>query len=95
VTTTTKECAMPTTDTIEIEVCVDCASLIANGDTTGIDDPEREAEVLAQAGIPEGWHVALDCPEDCEGGFSWSPCGACRSPLGGDRHPAVLWEVAA
>lgn len=82
-----------TTEHYDIEVCVDCANLIANGDTTGIDSPEREAEVIAQAGIPDGYHVALNCPEDCEGGFSWSRCDACLSTLGGDRHPAAIWKA--
>lgn len=81
------------TETFDIEVCVDCASWIANGDTTGIGDPEREAEVRASARIPEGHHVALTCSDECEGGFSWSPCGACGSRLGGDRHPAATWAV--
>ena len=40
----------------------------------------------------DGWELYPSCPEDCEGGFSWSSCNGCGSTLGGDRHPAVAWK---
>ena len=71
---------------IRFDVCVDCAMLIANGETPE-DNPEFGL-------LPEweGWHVVLDCPENCEGSFSWSSCEGCGSRLGGDRHPAAAWK---
>lgn len=71
---------------LELSVCVDCAMLIANGETPP-DNPEFD--LLDEW---DGWVVVLNCPEDCEGGFSWSRCDGCGSTLGGDRHPAVAWE---
>ena len=38
---------------------------------------------------PAPWTVTPNCPEDCDGGFSWQSCDCCGSHLGGDRHPAV------
>lgn len=77
-----------THDRIDISVCVDCMVLIANGDLP--DDEERAAEVGAMKGIDDGWDVVMSCPDECEGWFSWQPCDACQSSLGGDRHPAVM-----
>lgn len=34
----------------------------------------------------------LNCPEDCEGEFSWSRCDVCGSGLGGVRHPVVFFR---
>ena len=75
------------TDTYELEVCDDCAMLIANGETPE-DQPDFDL-------LPEwnSYHLALDCDDNgCEG-FSWSRCAGCGSTLGGSRHPAVAWEV--
>ena len=74
-------------ETYELEVCVDCAMLIANGET-----PEGNPDFTLSPRW-DGYHVALNCPEDCEGSFTWSSCEGCDSPLGGDRHPAAAWEV--
>jgi hypothetical protein len=70
---------------MDIEICVDCASLHANADTTGIDDPDREAEVLA--GLER--HPRL-CVGDFATNFSTTRCEACRSPLAGARYEAVI-----
>lgn len=73
----------------EGECCVDCLTMIANGDDSGMT-PERSAEVQKAIGECGGYPVA-SCGDDCEGGFSWSPCDLCGSRLGGERHPfAVL-----
>ena len=74
---------------LEEGVCVSCVNLCANGDETA-STPEEVAAFVAGAEREAGWELVLDCPEDCTGWFSWSACGWCRSPLGGDRHPAVL-----
>ena len=43
------------------------------------------------AGLDKGSDiVASCCGEDCEGGFSWSPCEVCGCSLGGDRHKAAI-----
>lgn len=39
----------------------------------------------------DGYHTAANCGVDCEG-FSSSPCEACGSPLGGDRHKLTIWK---
>jgi hypothetical protein len=65
-------------------ICIDCAMLHANADTSGIDSPEREAEVFAGLNkhpfiiVGDGW------------GFSNHPCDACGSRLAGDRYTATL-----
>jgi len=65
-------------------ICIDCAMLHANADTSGIDSPEREAEVLA--GLNDYPFVIVGEPH----GFSWSACDTCGSRLGGDRFTATL-----
>jgi hypothetical protein len=57
----------------------------ANADTSGIDSPEREAEVLA--GLEQ--HPFL-CVTGEETHFSWSACDACGTRLGGDRIEATV-----
>lgn len=84
---------MPTPEDFDLEVCVDCLQLIANGeDYTEAGDLEDR---IAAIWPPEdGWRLAPNCPPDGDcGGFSWSPCDACGSRLGGDRHYAVAFRV--
>lgn len=67
----------------DLSVCDDCAMLIANGEL-----PEDQPEFKLEDGW-DGYHLALNCPEDgCEE-FSWHHCDGCGSKLGGNRHPAV------
>mgnify|MGYP001551418455 CR=1 FL=1 len=77
---------------IEIEVCVDCVQLLANGevfDGNGNDiSAEQRARIAAQ--WPEH-QLVLNCEDDCEGWFSWSSCEGCDGRFGGDRHPAVAF----
>ena len=95
---------MKTSEVIEIELCVDCLMLAANGDLPdGMDD-------LLWPGIDDGWIVipghlhtveqcgqeVMDGIEDCpydEGSFSRWPCDACRRPLDGDRYPASTFRI--
>ena len=56
----------------------------ANGDWSGIDDPARIAEV--EAGIQSYSVIAVGDVF----GFSWSPCHACGTRLGGDRFEAFV-----
>lgn len=69
----------------DLLVCSDCAVWHANGDSSGIDDPEREYEVR-RARLLAGRSITTGD----EAGFSWSRCGACGTTLGGDRHEAWL-----
>lgn len=81
---------MITTEQIDIEVCVDCLTIEANGpDEVEPAAVERFARAMESA-TADGWTYANACPEECEGHFSWSPCDFCGSTLGGDRHPAAL-----
>lgn len=70
--------------TYDLRICVDCAMLHANADTSGVDDPSRLAEVLA--GLEDYPFVIVGEHH----GFSWSACDTCGSRLGGDRFTATL-----
>ncbi len=75
------------TEDVELEVCTDCLTLIANGEVPK-DDPE-----FSLLDEWDGWMLAINCDEDCEGGFSWSQCDGCGSTLGGDRHPVIAMKL--
>jgi hypothetical protein len=68
----------------EIEVCTDCAQLVANDEAT----PEHRAAVARQ--WPTG-HLVLSGGEEEDACFSSRPCDGCGSQLGGDRMPAVVF----
>lgn len=93
-----------TTDVLELAVCTDCLFYGEYG-PDGLDelceDPAAVAEGFA-LNEADGWRYASGCPAEhghedgedhCEPWFSWTPCDLCRSPLGGDRHPAMLVRV--
>jgi hypothetical protein len=74
-----------------LSVCVDCAMLIANDDTSGMDDA---TEAACRDGIQReaeaGGHWCLSGGEEEESSFSWAPCDCCRSSLGGDRVKSAV-----
>lgn len=75
-------------DITDLEVCVVCLHLLANGEYNDGTD----AADIAQSGIARLWgddarHLV---PGDNELGFSTRPCEACGNPLHGDRHEAHL-----
>jgi hypothetical protein len=74
-------------DFIEVDICADCLLWWANGDLSGIEDPDRIFVVMTAAGIDEGYDVV---PGETEGFFSKSPCDSCQSPLGGQRYTATM-----
>lgn len=76
----------------EGHACADCTMMIANGDSSGIEDyPAWETAVEAHNATDSGkYHVVMNCSEDCEGYFSTSPCDFCGSHLAGDRHPIAF-----
>lgn len=63
-------------------ICIDCAMFHANADVSGIDDEARLEAVTAYEGF-----LVVD-PDD-QHDFSWKPCDACRSTLGGARFGAT------
>ena len=77
-------------ETMSGEVCEDCLMVLA-----GYSEDELGRDISASvAGLDResaaGVHVDIACGEDCEGGFSWSPCQLCESHLAGDRHPVTF-----
>lgn len=77
------------------EACIDCVGVIANADTTGVEDLadwQRRVEAI-DASDGGRYVVVLSCADDCEGWFSWSPCDYCGSALGGERHPIAFLET--
>jgi hypothetical protein len=99
---------MNTTEIYEVELCTDCVVWYANGDTSGMTPEDEAAVLAAVGvdegwhvvpghvhrldlcgdAVVEG---SADCPYD-EPSFSWTPCDACRRPLGGDRYPGAMWD---
>ena len=69
----------------KIDLCSQCLVVTANGCET--DEDIQTAEALAREW--PGWDVHGNCPENCDGWFSWSSCEGCGESLGGTRHPGV------
>jgi hypothetical protein len=74
----------------QIDVCVDCVQVLANGVEN--DEQARAAEGMAR-NWPDG-QLVLGCAPNCCGEdsspwFSWQSCEGCGSPLGGDRMHAT------
>lgn len=84
-------------ETCEVDACVDCLMLIANGETPpemGEDETENwEAGIERNWPNSEGWNLAVG--SDDEPHFSWSACGVCGSSLGGDRETVTAWRTVA
>jgi hypothetical protein len=90
--------------TATIEICTDCAHVIANGtgggpiNDDGQEDYETHALNMSDSDITLGTSVE-DCrhcgdPDnhgDCEPWFSRSRCECCGTHTGGDRTHATLW----
>ncbi len=78
-----------------LEVCVDCAAVIANNDWTNMDT-ETEARIREAFERETGYRWELTCdPDDednCTAFSSW-PCDLCKSPLAGSRHSAMCVEM--
>lgn len=70
---------------IKIDLCSQCLVVTANGCET--DEDVATAEAIARTW--PGWNIHGNCPENCDGWFSWSSCEGCGESLGGDRHPGV------
>lgn len=79
-----------------LEVCTDCAQLIANGDLGGQEcehggaDDHAAAMVAVWGEGPAGvLGLVLELSEETEAHFSSRRCDGCGSTLAGDRLPAV------
>lgn len=78
---------------VDGSVCIDCLMVIANGDTSGIDDLE-------------GWEKAVEAVDALEGGrfmavlvgedtfFGVGRCAFCGSTLAGDRHDVAFIDMS-
>lgn len=95
---------MKTTETVEIEICVDCLMVAANGISEGADEeyewPESMNGWIVEPGhlhtVEKCGQAVCDGTEDCpydEGSFLWTPCDVCHRPLGGDRYPAGMFQI--
>jgi hypothetical protein len=73
-------------------VCIDCAMVIANGDTSGIEDlPAWEARVTKQNPTENGrYDIVMSCSENCDGEFSTARCNYCGTTDDGERHPVAF-----
>src|SRR6478735_3713363 len=61
------------------------------GDDQDENAAQRHAALMDKQWPHDEWDVSMNCPEECDGWFSSSPCEGCGTRLGGDRHPAVAW----
>jgi|GEM_PF-3405386 len=70
--------------TVNLEGCVDCLMMAANG-LEGCDMTPEELERVERGFA--SWHEEgfIIVPGHDDGGFSWSTCQVCGSRLGGDR----------
>jgi hypothetical protein len=78
----------------DLWLCIDCTMVAANGDDSGIEDPDR-AEEVHKAVAEMGPHLVLDSGEGGEGSqeFSWAACDCCGDHDGGTRERfAILGE---
>lgn len=76
-------------DTMPVSVCIDCALLAAN-DEPPLDRADTEPAPLA---LLDAGDTLVVGSADEEPHFSWSPCQACGSTLGGDRFDAVIFPA--
>ncbi len=74
---------------IDVQGCVDCLMLAANGEFHPDRSPEEDKK-LENAFVSladQGFSVTCG---DGEGSFSWSACDICNTTLGGDRYQMHL-----
>lgn len=87
---------MKTTDNVDLEVCVDCIMVIANGEATAdTNTDEHVANMDAMWPAQDGWRLGYgnSDPDASDLGFSWGSCDGCGSNLGGDRFAAHAFKV--
>ena len=80
----------------ELDVCIDCLALIANGECETPDPGWDPSDVSDRW---DGFHLMAACePENLEtmcGSFSWMSCDGCGSTLGGERHQVIALPIHA
>lgn len=80
------------TETFNGSACIDCVMVIANDDTSGMDDDTAARIYNALAAYNEdGMSVNVDTIDD-EPHFSDSQCDVCETRLAGHRIPVTfIW----
>lgn len=79
-------------------LCVDCAMMLANGDTENAAPEWDKDEALKNLKPGEVTFGSLDedyDPDEEEAGiedFSHEECYACGTTLGGTRYTVTIWE---
>jgi hypothetical protein len=74
--------AATTADLIEFVVCADCAIVIANDDSSGIEDADAHLAAMT-AGLAGLASVVIEGPADT--GFRTDECGGCLGWMGTDE----------
>ena len=80
-------------ETVELDVCVDCLMLAAGYDAQDLGHELPQAVLDAPARVARDNNVervTIVPGEGDAGHFSWSPCELCLSTLGGDRHAVTV-----
>jgi hypothetical protein len=92
-------------ETVRLSVCPDCLATDANGVASDDPDyvPDRVPLALLPDGYVgmnsprcvngcDGWYdeSCAECEALAEPYFSWHPCEACGSTLGGDRYDVEI-----
>lgn len=95
---------MKITDEHTLRVCVDCLTLLANGEEPPECEPGEHVAKMARwdgYSITLGWTAEEYARHDIDSedeeadhlGFSWRSCDGCGSNLGGDRFAATAWKA--
>jgi hypothetical protein len=73
---------------LEIEICVDCLTYLANGEV--FDANGEDIAVNHAAKITGVWGDNFPTLGGDDAGFSWQSCDGCGTRLGGDRFTAYV-----
>lgn len=75
-------------------VCTDCLMMIANGDSSGIEDFDEWQSRVAEKNPTNGgvyyWSPVMSDTDDDLSYFGKAPCSYCGNHLAGDRHPVYI-----
>jgi hypothetical protein len=80
-------------DSFDGFVCTDCLMVIANGDTSGIEDVTAwERDVLETNATEDGSYIVVPAYDD-DPRFSTMGCDYCGSKLAGDANLVTFVKV--
>jgi cytidine deaminase len=72
----------------ELMICADCLAVLAYDESDIAEHVTTERRAVIDSAISEqAGDIVLG---DSEDSFSWTPCGLCRSTLGGARYGAAV-----